>query len=846
MELSLLPYHHHKPAFLPHSLSSIFISRKRPFNRNTSVLSCRCSSSSSPEATAKAPTLSSQCQGRRALMACLLSAAAGISVCDVAGAVSTSRRALRGEKIPESDFKTLPNGLKLVFTQILMALSFRYYDLKVGGGAEAVKGSRVAPYGFDVGQSERGTVLKGLDLGVQGMKVGGQRVLIVPPELAYGSKGVQEIPPNATIELNVELLAIKQSPFGYVIRVLRSTFINLLLKFYSSSQKTCPNCGSIQVPYPLSTNPNCGDPDYSIRCDPLSHKLFFDGLNGSSYLILRIMEAFQRIVVQPAPWLPGTCVTQDMPVSEGLWLNQTLPFNITSSNTIFLFSCSPRLLISPLNCTSSSLCHLYLESSGHVDKKRALQCASSLDPCCTFLAGGTPSAYKIRLHSSGCRGFRSILHLDPEKPPNQWEEGLEIQWAPPPEPACKTQLDCSGASKCSPTGENNVFRCLCNSGYYWNHSLSTCSRQKKKNRKSDLTSKVSIGVVSFFTLAVVMAAITVRKSRKVSNQAKLAKAREDALKSSNGGKSARMFSLKEMKKATNGFSKDRILGSGGFGEVYKGELQDGTVVAVKSAKVGDIKSTHQVLNEVGILSQVNHRNLVRLMGCCVEAEQPLLIYEYISNGTLHDHLHRKCTFLDWKTRLRISLQTAEALAYLHSAAYTPIYHRDVKSSNILLDDDFNAKVADFGLSRLARPGLSHLSTCAQGTLGYLDPEYYRNYQLTEKSDVYSYGVVLLELLTSQKAIDFTRDQDDVNLAVYVSQRAHGDSIMEVVDQQCLGEEPHVKIVTSVKFFAELALACLREKKEDRPSMKDVVQELQYVSEILAQEEASNEMSVETI
>ncbi|XP_028077861.1 peptidyl-prolyl cis-trans isomerase FKBP16-4, chloroplastic-like [Camellia sinensis] len=158
--------------------------------------------------------------------------AAGISVCDVAGAVSTSRRALRGEKIPESDFKTLPNGLK-------------YYDLKVGGGAEAVKGSRVAvhyvakwkgitfmtsrqglgccgglPYGFDVGQSERGTVLKGLDLGVQGMKVGGQRVLIVPPELAYGSKGVQEIPPNATIELNVELLAIKQSPFGSPVKIV--------------------------------------------------------------------------------------------------------------------------------------------------------------------------------------------------------------------------------------------------------------------------------------------------------------------------------------------------------------------------------------------------------------------------------------------------------------------------------------------------------------------------------------------------------------------------------------------------------------------------------------------------
>ncbi|KAI8559851.1 hypothetical protein RHMOL_Rhmol04G0207400 [Rhododendron molle] len=547
------------------------------------------------------------------------------------------------------------------------------------------------------------------------------------------------------------------------------------------------------------------------------------------------------MVVQPSPWLPGACITQDMPVSEGLWLNQSLPFNVTSSNTIFLFNCSPRLMISPLNCTSSSLCHRYLENSGYVDKKRALQCASGLDPCCTFLAGGTPSAYKIRLHTSGCRGFRSILHLDPEKPPNQWEEGLEIQWAPPLEPPCKNPLDCSGASKCSPTSENGtLFRCLCRKGHYWNYTLSTCS--KKKITKSRLQMKVSIGVVSFFALAGVLGAIMAKKSIKCSNRAKLAKAREDMLKSSNGGKPSRLFSLKEMKKATNGFARDRILGSGGFGEVYKGELQDGTVVAVKSAKVGDIKSTQQVLNEVGILSQVNHKNLVRLMGCCVESQQPLMIYEYISNGTLQDHLHRKrMVFLDWKARVSIALQTAEALAYLHSAAHTPIYHRDVKSTNILLDDDFNVKVADFGLSRLARPGLSHVSTCAQGTLGYLDPEYYRNYQLTDKSDVYSYGVVLLELLTSQKAIDFTRNEDDVNLAIYVSQRVNGGSIMEVVDRDLFGEGTPAKVMTSVKIFSELALTCLREKKGDRPSMKDVVQELQGIMETM-EEEASNEVN----
>ncbi|GMI84758.1 hypothetical protein like AT5G02070 [Hibiscus trionum] len=615
---------------------------------------------------------------------------------------------------------------------------------------------------------------------------------------------------------------------------------------YCSSQRACPSCGSMEVPYPLSTHPGCGDPTYSLRCDSRSRKLYFDALNGSSYVVTRIMASFYRMVVQPSPWLPGRCETRDMGVSEGIWLNQTLPFNITSSNTIFLFNCSPRLLMSPLNCTPTSLCHHYLESSGHVEANRALQCANGVDPCCTFVAGGMPSAYKIRLHSSGCKAFRSILHLDPQKAAYEWEEGLEIQWDPPLEPVCKTQLDCLGASKCSPTPSNGVSRCLCNKGYNWNPVNGTCLG-KKKSKKPSLSLKASIGVISFFTLAIVVAAISSRKPWRKSKKekAKLMKEREDMLKSSNGGKPAKIFRLKEVKKMTNDFCRDRFLGSGGFGEVYKGELPSGDIVAVKSAKVGNIKSTQQVLNEVGILSQVNHKNLVRLLGCCVEAEIPLMVYEYISNGTLSDHLHGKYpTFLDWKTRLKIALQTAEALAYLHSAAYTPIYHRDVKSANILLDDEFDAKVSDFGLSRLAIPGLSHVSTCAQGTLGYMDPEYYRNYQLTDKSDVYSYGVVLLELLTSQRAIDFSRDQDDVNLAIYVSQRASNGAIMEVVDQQLLNKEPSADMLKSFELFSELAFACLREKKSDRPGMKDVVQELHCIIQVIEQENVAKEVSLE--
>ncbi|XP_059305941.1 peptidyl-prolyl cis-trans isomerase FKBP16-4, chloroplastic [Lycium barbarum] len=231
--MDLLLYHPLKSTPFLHSLPSTSSSRNRPFPTKWSktALPCVCSSKSSsldvPE-----KILSQQNEGRRAIMGSFIIASAAFCLCDVAGATSTSRRALRGAKIPESEYTTLPNGLK-------------YYDLKVGTGAEAVKGSRVAvhyvakwrnitfmtsrqgmgvgggtPYGFDVGQSERGNVLKGLDLGVQGMRVGGQRLLIVPPELAYGKKGVQEIPPNATIEMDIELLSIKQSPFGTPVKVV--------------------------------------------------------------------------------------------------------------------------------------------------------------------------------------------------------------------------------------------------------------------------------------------------------------------------------------------------------------------------------------------------------------------------------------------------------------------------------------------------------------------------------------------------------------------------------------------------------------------------------------------------
>lgn len=321
----------------------------------------------------------------------------------------------------------------------------------------------------------------------------------------------------------------------------------------------------------------------------------------------------------------------------------------------------------------------------------------------------------------------------------------------------------------------------------------------------------------------------------------LVKERQEILNANSNGKSAKIFNDKELRKATNNFSKENLLGTGGFGEVFKGTLEDGTIIAVKRAKPGNTKGVDQVLNEVRILCQVNHRSLVRLLGCCVELEQPLLIYEYISNGTLFEHLHgfrlRKLEPLSWQRRLTIAHQTAEGLSYLHSSAVQPIYHRDVKSSNILLDEKLDAKVSDFGLSRLVETSesdCSHIYTSAQGTLGYLDPEYYLNLQLTDRSDVYSFGVVLLELLTSNKAIDFNREEENVNLVVYMKKIMYEERLVDVIDPVLTNGATKVELET-MKALGDLAAACLDERRQNRPSMKEVAEEIEYIISIVSGE-----------
>ncbi|KAG4157651.1 hypothetical protein ERO13_D02G076250v2 [Gossypium hirsutum] len=367
---------------------------------------------------------------------------------------------------------------------------------------------------------------------------------------------------------------------------------------------------------------------------------------------------------------------------------------------------------------------------------------------------------------------------------------------------CESMSPCNGTARC--TNLPGTYNCSCPVGYEGDGKKSGtgCSLPDK-----DPSSKTSLTVVAldrghfhfhFLKMENIHLIEFLKQNGGILLREQLSKQgyREDV----------KVFTTEELEKATNNYNERRILGQGGQGTVYKGTLADNQIVAIKKSIIGDPSQVEQFINEIMVLYQINHRNVVELLGCCLETQVPLLVYEYITNRTHFHHLHNDdaTSYLSWETCLRIVTETAEALSYLHSAASIPIIHRDNKLANILLIPSDQAQI----------------TTIVQGTFGYLDPEYMLSSLLTEKSDVYSFGVVLMELLTGQKVVCFKRPENRV-LPMYFTSLMKEDRLLDILDPRVLNDEN----VEQLMEVATLARRCVRVKGEERPTMKEVAHEL---------------------
>ncbi|KAL8254954.1 hypothetical protein R6Q59_033175 [Mikania micrantha] len=359
-----------------------------------------------------------------------------------------------------------------------------------------------------------------------------------------------------------------------------------------------------------------------------------------------------------------------------------------------------------------------------------------------------------------------------------------------------------------------------------------CYPGKKSSNHGNV---VGVAVGGFVILFLIVSAITyaIYQKRKASKAKQNSPFESWGANGSDAGsvpqlKGTRWCTFEELKRCTNNFSEENMIGTGGYGQVYKGTLDTGHVVAIKRAQQRSLQGAQEFKTEIELLSRIHHKNVVSLVGFCYEHGEQMLVYEYISNGTLKDNLTGKAGMkLNWMKRLKVALDSAKGVTYLHELANPPIIHRDIKSNNILLDEHMNAKVADFGLSKLlGDESKGYVSTQVKGTLGYMDPEYYMTQQLTEKSDVYSFGIVLLELLTSRSPIHKGKYiVREVKEAIDKSGDPNG--IYTILDPS-LGSFQTLGGLTK---FVNLAMSCVQDSGSDRPKMGDVVREIESIIDL---------------
>lgn len=465
------------------------------------------------------------------------------------------------------------------------------------------------------------------------------------------------------------------------------------------------------------------------------------------------------------------------------------------------------------------------------ERRENMSCFATENP----IGGGGILRYED-VNSTGCTMLFSSIVVDDSGAVNDSDALLEFQTLQLSWWLTGTCL-CDVNAVCNPVGASG-YQCRCNTGFSGDgfvngvgcHNDSMADTQPVANEVGGITYPVLIGGIVAGAAAMAILASICYFCRCRSIFSKRQTSARHLLSDAAGNTPVPLYPYKEIERATHGFSDKQRLGTGAYGTVYAGRLHNSDYVAIKKLKHRDMDSIDLVMNEIKLLSSVSHPNLVRLLGCCIENGEQILVYEYMANGTLSQHLQRERENgkpLPWTVRLTIASETAQAISYLHSAMNPPIYHRDIKSSNILLDFDYTSKVADFGLSRLGMMELSHISTAPQGTPGYVDPQYHQNFHLSDKSDVYSFGVVLVEIITAMKVVDFNRPHTEINLAALAIDRIGKGRIDEIID-------PFIELhrdawtLATVHKVAELAFRCLAYHRDMRPSMMEVADELEQI------------------
>ncbi|XP_014520899.1 LEAF RUST 10 DISEASE-RESISTANCE LOCUS RECEPTOR-LIKE PROTEIN KINASE-like 1.5 [Vigna radiata var. radiata] len=567
----------------------------------------------------------------------------------------------------------------------------------------------------------------------------------------------------------------------------------------------CPPFSS-HPPFPFSSTSGCGHPSFQITCAS-PHSLI--SINNLSFSILSYNSNTSSITLSPHP-LPTphpNCPSFPSIPTRSINLSAT-PFRVsaaTCSRLSFLRPCSPPSLPNCSHCPSQ--CHLIKTPSHLLPDCRSTHHSPqySDSPCLTDILGYLQLSLK---------------------------NGIQLDWDQSRDPYFTNCTVCranNGTCGFNSSSQNKPFLCF---RYRSQSTLTPPWIRKFKPNKMVFFSTV-IAITSLLLLISVATAI-LRSAR--SKASSVATQQDPTTLFLHHHRSASLlppvFTYDDLAAATHNFDPKRKIGDGGFGSVYLAQLRDGRLAAVKYLHRNHSSaafSTKSFCNEILILSSIHHANLVKLHGYCSDPRGLLLVYDYIPNGTLAEHLHHRKGSLTWQVRLDIALQTALVMEYLHFSVVPPVVHRDITSSNIFVERDMRIKVGDFGLSRLlvvqdtTSSSNGFVWTGPQGTPGYLDPDYHRSFRLTEKSDVYSFGVVLLELISGKKAVDQSRDKREMALADLVVSRIQMGQLHQVLDPVFkLGDSDGVAAV------AELAFRCVAADKDDRPDSREVVEELRRV------------------